>query len=119
MPSDTISQVPRLEENSRPTLSKSCGNSLHPFIAEIQARLAPPAAPAPLRCDARKFGAVVLRFRYPNSQDFHINLCELKDSRIQHLLALLAKLLGVPVLLPPSSAFAAAFREPRKENPCS
>jgi hypothetical protein len=67
--------------------------------------------------NARQFGCVLLRFRFPNGEDFHIALCELGQPRIQHLLALLSKLYGVPVLLPPSDKFASAMmRDARREE---
>lgn len=87
---------------------------LAPPRKEIQSNCAPLSNPA---TDARRFGCVLLRFRFPNGEDFHVALCELGQPRIQHLLALLSKLFGVPVLLPPSDKFASAVsRNPRREE---
>src|SRR6266849_6826733 len=70
--------------------------------------------------DARKFGCILLRFSYPNGDNFHISLCELSQPRIQRLLTLFSRLFGVPTLLPPSDKFASSMvrsRSAERESP--
>ena len=78
---------------------------VRPHLGTAPLSVAPSVEISPL-VDARLFGCVLLRFHFPNGDDYHISLCEITQPRIQKLLGLLTKLLGVPLLLPPSDKFA-------------
>ena len=72
--------------------------------------------------DAQTFGCILIRFHYPNGENFHVELRELSQPRIQRLLTLFARLFGVPTLLPPTDKFTSGMvhsRNPERESaPC-